>query len=78
MFTNSLKTPPGVEMQKAEYDEEEERPREEEEVKSFFCSKPPEGPTASEKRTHELTHMPFRSTCPACVQATTADWRHKL
>ena len=48
-----------------------------EDVKPLFCRKPPVGPTESEKReheVHEVTHMPFRSWCPACVQARAADW----
>ena len=48
-----------VEMQKE--DEEEEDSREDEDVQPVFCRKPPEVPTESEKRDHEVTHMPFRS-----------------
>ena len=52
--------------------------KEDEDVQPFFCRKPPEGPTESEKREHEVTHMPFRSWCSACVQARAADWAHNV
>ena len=65
-----------VEMQKE--DEEEEDSREDEDVQRVFCRTPPEGPTESEKREHEVTHMPFRSWGPACVQARAADGRSLL
>ena len=47
-------------------DVEEEDSREDEEVKPFFCRKPPEGPTESETREHEVT------------QARAADRPHKV
>ena len=76
IYTTSVEMPHVVEMQKE--DEEEEDSREDEDVQPIFCRKPPEGPTESEKREHEVTHMPFRSWCPACVQARAADWPHKV
>ena len=59
-------------------EDEEEGGREDEDVQPFFCRKPPEGPTESEKKEHEVTHMPFRSWCSACVQARAADWAHNV
>ena len=76
IISTSVEMPHVVEMQKE--DEEEEESREDEDVQLVFCRKPPEGPTESEKREHEVTHMPFRSWCPACVQARAADWPHKV
>ena len=38
-------------------DEDQEDSRDDEDAKPLFSRKPPEGPTESEKREHEVTHM---------------------
>ena len=58
IYTTSVEVPHVVEMQKE--DEEEEDSREDEDVQPVFCRKPPEGLTESEKREHEVTHIPFK------------------
>ena len=37
----------------------------------------PEEPTRQEVEEHELTHVPFRSWCPACVAGKAKHWPHK-
>ena len=34
-------------------------------------------PSDEEVRLHNLTHMPFRSWCSACVRGAAKDWPHK-
>ena len=77
IHTTFVEMPHVVEMQK-EDEEEEEDSREDDDMQPVFCRKPPKGPTESEKREHEVTHMPFRSWCPAFVQVRAADWPHKV
>ena len=38
----------------------------------------PKEPTWQERQLHELTHLPFRSWCPLCVQTKSKDDHHKL
>ena len=37
----------------------------------------PDEPTRLEAEEHELTHVPFRSWCPACVAGKAKHWPHK-
>ena len=37
----------------------------------------PHEPTAQERATHELTHLPYRSWCTVCVQAKGKELQHR-
>ena len=37
----------------------------------------PRKPTQKEIETHELTHLPYRNWCPACVKAKGKDLDHR-
>ena len=36
----------------------------------------PGQPTAEERRTHEITHLPYRSWCPTCVAGRGTGFKH--
>ena len=37
----------------------------------------PGAPTEAEVERHNVTHLPFRSWCPACVEGKARDRKHK-
>ena len=37
----------------------------------------PRLPTEEEVANHELTHLPYRNWCPACVKAKVKDLNHR-
>ena len=57
--------------------QEERSPRDEGELKSFFCCALAEGLTEADKRAHKVTLLPFRARCTACVRESSADWPRK-
>ena len=56
--------------------EEEKDEEESGESRPVVSRKPPERPTPEEMRIHRLTHYPFRSWCPVCIQASAKDAPH--
>ena len=49
----------------------------EEEVRGVSGLKAPTAPTQKEIDRHRLTHLPYRSWCPECVEAFAREWAHK-
>ena len=47
-----------------------------EDVRPFTALKPPCMPTQEEVDRHRITHLPFRSWCPECVEAFGREWAH--
>ena len=58
-------------------EEQEDTPPEEEEAQVPLSAREPDQPTEEERRHHELTHMPFRSWCPHCVQGRQDSLPHR-
>ena len=46
-----------------------DEPEEQQEAKGAKGVPTPQQPTEQERREHELTHLPYRSWCPTCVQS---------
>ena len=49
----------------------------EEEVRGVTGLRAPTAPTQKEIDHHRLTHLPYRSWCPECVEAFAREWAHK-
>ena len=49
----------------------------EEEVRPAKGMISPAAPTQDEIDHHNITHLPYRSWCPACVEAFAREWAHK-
>jgi hypothetical protein len=65
----------GVEFQEIEFGEEEAQESEAREPKTL---RDPGAPTPAEVERHNVTHMPYRSWCPACVEGKARDKHHSL
>ena len=48
-----------------------------EEVEQLRSIKAPQMPTQEEVDLHRISHLPYRSWCPECVEAFAREWAHK-
>ena len=53
-----------------------DEPEEQQETKRTKGVPTPQQPTEQERREHELTHLPYRSWCPTCVQSKGKQGNH--
>ena len=49
----------------------------EEEVRPMKGLKTPDMPTKAEVARHRVSHLPYRSWCPECVEGFGREWAHK-
>ena len=65
----------GDEFREIEFEEE---PIENDEARQPKILRDPGAPTEAEVERHNVTHMPYRSWCPACVEGKARDKHHSL
>ena len=63
----------GEEFQDIEFEVEDESG----EAREPRMLRDPGAPTEAEVEQHNVTHLPFRAWCPACVEGKTCDWKHR-
>ena len=57
--------------------EDGEEVTEDENVQTPMCMPSPKVPTAAGKTLHDLTHMPYRCSCPKCVAGRRTNTHHR-
>ena len=83
MFVDNLVSPLNYEDVKIEDAGEGEMPEfevddsDEEEEKKVRMMRDPGAPTQAQIDAHNMTHLPFRAWCPACVAGTAKDRPHR-